>query len=369
MAPPVTELFAGIGFSEVLRRKLGLPSAGLELDEATCATRLGAGHFTVQGDVTQMSPQQYAGTGALVAGPPCPPFGKSGRKLGLTDLPLVHQAIDDLARGRDTRAQHGAGCLDPRSILTAEPVRWLHALRPEWVVLEQVPSVLPVWEHVAEILHGWGYSAVAGVLHAEQHGAGQARPRAILVANRARGVSLPAPTHGPGLLPAASMADVIGWGYTQRPSPAVTGGGVYTGGAEPFGNGSRQAMRKVMGTDAWLDRKPLCAQCAEEEPDDEATEELEPDDEQEQAEPEPCKHLRPTVAEGAALQGFRPSLRFCGKSGQQYLQVGNSVPAALALAAVRAASGIQERRAHNREPVRAYGPGDQTEISTCGWTA
>ncbi len=335
MAPQVTEIFAGIGFSEVLR-PLGLTGTGLELDPAACATRLGAGHFTVECDVTAHPTAPYTGTAGLIGGPPCPPFGKSGRKLGITDLPLVHQTIGDLARGRDTRALHGAACLDPRSILTAEPVRWLHALRPQWTVLEQVPAVLPVWQHVAEILRGWGYSTAAGVLHAEQHGAGQKRPRAFLLASRVREVALPAPTHGAGLLPPVAMADVIGWGYTQRPSPAVTGGGVYTGGAEPFGNGSRQAMRRAFGTDAWLDRKPLCAQCAEEEKPEEPGEE-------EQKEVLPCPHLRPTVEECALLQGFRPDLVFHGRAGQRYLTVGNSVPAALARAAVCAASGAGER--------------------------
>jgi DNA (cytosine-5)-methyltransferase 1 len=171
VAPQVTEIFAGIGFSEVLR-PLGLSSTGLEMDPAVCATRLGARHWTIECDVTAHPTAPFAGTEGLIGGPPCPPFGKSGRKLGIGDLPLVHQAIDDLARGLDTRAAHGAGCADPRSVLTAEPVRWLHALRPAWVVLEQVPAVLPVWEHVAEILRGWGYSTAVGVLHAEQHGAG-----------------------------------------------------------------------------------------------------------------------------------------------------------------------------------------------------
>lgn len=340
MAPQVAELFAGIGFSEVLR-PLGLRSTGLEMDPATCATRLGARHWTRECDVTRYPTEPFTGTRGLIGGPPCPPFGKSGRKLGITDLPLVHEAIDDLARGRDTRAVYAAGCLDPRSILTAEPMRWLHALHPEWVILEQVPAVLPVWEHYGRILETWGYRTSAGVLHAEQHGAGQKRPRAIFLASRVRDVALPAPTHGPGLLPPVSMADVIGWGYTRRPSPAVTGGGVYTGGAEPFGNGSRQAMRKAFRTDAWQDRRPLCAQCAEaEEPDVEPGEEQ---DEEREDEVQPCAHLRPTVAECAALQGFRPDLVFQGKSGQQYLQVGNAVPKALALAAVRAASGVGER--------------------------
>ncbi|KMS79570.1 hypothetical protein ACH49_12125 [Streptomyces leeuwenhoekii] len=305
--------FAGIGWTEALAA-LGMRDIGLELDWAACRTRIAAGHATIQCDVTQYPTAPFKGhTTRKIDSPPCPGFGKSGKKLGLLDLPLVHQAIDDLARGRDTRAAIGAACLDPRSILTAEPMRWHHDLRPEWIAMEQVPSVLPVWQQYAQILTSWGYSAAAGVLDAADYGLGQRRPRAVLIASRAREVTLPAPTHGgPGQPPLVSMADVVGWGYTRRPAPSVTGGGTYTGGAEPFGNGTRQAMKRAMSTAAWRDR-------------------------------EGAQHLRPTVRECAALQGFRPGLHFHGTQGQQYLQVGNAVPLPLADAGSRADDGVGER--------------------------
>ncbi|MFI0929649.1 DNA cytosine methyltransferase [Streptomyces sp. NPDC021012] len=302
------DLFAGIGWAEGIP-PLGLTETGLELAPAACSTRRAAGHHTVQGDLTQAAPAAYRGVPGFIGSPPCPGFGKSGRKLGLRDLPHVHQAIDDLSSGRDTRAALNAQCLDPRSVLTAEPMRWLHELRPEWVCMEQVPSVLPVWEHYARILTTWGYSTTTAVLDAADYGLGQRRPRAILIASRTRDVAMPAATHGPGLLPYTAMADVIGWGYTQRPAPTVTGGGTATGGAEPFGNGTRQAMRRVIGTPAWKDRAGIA-------------------------------HLRPTIAECAALQGFRPGLPLQGRQGEQYLIVGNAVPPPLATAVVSAASGI-----------------------------
>jgi DNA (cytosine-5)-methyltransferase 1 len=308
----ITDLFAGIGWAEGLG-PLGLHETGLELAPAACATRRAAGHATVQGDVTAMNPADHHGTRGLIGSPPCPGFGKSGKKLGLRDLPHVHQAIDDLAAGRDTRAELHAQCLDERSILTAEPMRWLHALRPEWVALEQVPSVLPVWEHYARVLDAWGYSTDTAVIDAADYGLGQRRPRAVLVASRTGEAMLPAPTHGPGLLAYTSMANVIGWGYTQRPAPTVTGGGTATGGAEPFGNGTRQAMRRHIGTPLWKDRE--------------------------------LGHLRPTIAECAALQGFRPGLRLQGRQGEQYLIVGNAVPPPLATAVVAAAAGITQHAA------------------------
>lgn len=192
-------------------------------------------------------------------------------------------------------------------------MRWHYDLMPEWIALEQVPSVLPLWQQYAEVLDRWGYSTAAGVLDAAHFGLGQQRKRAVLVASRTAEVSLPTSTHGGlGQPPLAAMAEVIGWGYTQRPAPAVTGGGTYTGGAEPFGNGTRQAMKRHIGSPLWR--------------------------------PRDVQHLRPTVAECAALQGFRPGLEFHGRTGQQYLQVGNAVAVPFATAVIAAAAGLPVSR-------------------------
>lgn len=255
--------FAGIGWTEALAAR-GQHDTGLELNAAACHTRRAAGHRTIRCDVTQY---------------PTWPF-----------------------KGRNVK-----------KIDTAEPMRWHYDLQPEWIAMEQVPSVLPVWQQYATILRRWGYSTAAGVLNAADYGLGQTRKRAVLLASRVGDVQLPAPTHGGLGQPAhVAMADVVGWGYTHRPAPSVTGGGTYTGGAEPFGNGTRQAMRRVMGTAAWRERN--------------------------------VPHLRPTVAECAALQGFRPGLEFRGGAGQQYLQVGNAVPPPLADAVLTAVGAFTEQQ-------------------------
>ena len=73
---------------------------------------------------------------------------------------------------------------------------------------------------------------------------------------------MPTPTHSryysrdpkrldPGVLPWVSMADALGWGMDARPSMTVCGGGTDTGGAEPFGNGSRVGMRRELAADRW----------------------------------------------------------------------------------------------------------------------
>lgn len=300
--------FAGIGWSEALPPASS--EIGLELNWEACRTRIAAGHRTIQCDVTAYPTWPFKGrTTGKIDSPPCPGFGKSGKGLGLLDLPLVHQAVEDLSRGKDTRARLHAACLDERSILTAEPMRWHYDLQPRWIAMEQVPSVLPVWEQYASILQRWGYSAAAGVLDAADYGLPQHRRRAVLIASHLQDVTLPAPTHGgPGQPPFVSMAAAIGWGYTDRPAPTVTGGGTATGGAEPFGNGTRQGMRRAIGSDRWADRG--------------------------------IRSLTPTVAECAALQGFRPGLQFHGGKGQQHLIVGNAVPVPLARAVLQAAGAF-----------------------------
>ncbi|MFD3802609.1 DNA cytosine methyltransferase [Streptomyces sp. NPDC058619] len=302
-------LFAGIGWAEGLNT-LGLTELGLELATPACRTRAAAGHPTVQCDVAAYPTAPFTGrTNGIIASPPCPGFGKSGKGLGLLDLPLVHQAVSDLAAGHDTRTTLNGACRDPRSILTAEPMRWLHALRPAWICMEQVPSVLPVWEQYAAILRSWGYSADTAVIDAAHYGLPQNRLRAILTASRNTDARIPAPTHGgPGQPAQQVMADAIGWGYTQRPAPTVTGGGTATGGAEPFGNGTRQAMRRAHGTSLWADRG--------------------------------IRSLTPTIAECATLQGFRPGLPWQGGKGEQHLIVGNAVPPLLAAHIAAAAAGI-----------------------------
>jgi DNA (cytosine-5)-methyltransferase 1 len=188
--------------------------------------------------------------------------------------------------------------------------------------MEQVPAVMPLWQHYARVLRGWGYSVDTGVLNAADHGLAQVRKRAVLVASRVREVLLPAPTHGTGLLPHLTMAGAIGWGYTRRPSPTLTGGGTYTGGPEPFGNGTRQAMRKAMLRDGeWAERG--------------------------------LPHLRPTVAEAAVLQGFPVGYPWFGRAGQVFQQCGNAIPVPLAAAVLAAATGIPLR---DRTPVLAAVP-------------
>ncbi|MFD4942259.1 DNA cytosine methyltransferase [Streptomyces sp. NPDC058409] len=192
----------------------------------------------------------------------------AGKRLGLVDQPLVHQAVEDLAAGRDTRHRLLGACRDPRSLLAAEPMRYLHALHaagePEWVAMEEVPDVLPLWKQYAAILRAWGFSVWCGVLNAADYGVPQTRKRAILLASRVRTVQPPPPTHaqvsepeslfGPGRAGWVSMAEALGWGATDRPVPTVCAGGGPGGGPEPFPSGSRKTLSNARDRGTWTPR-------------------------------------------------------------------------------------------------------------------
>lgn len=242
---------------------------GLEWDEWACKTRWAAGQLTIRTDVAMYPAWPFVGrTHGLIASPPCQAWSMAGKRLGLLDQPLVHEAVEDLAAGRDTRNRLLSACRDERSLLAAEPMRYLYALNmvgePEWVAMEEVPDVLPLWKHYAVVLRRWGYSVWTGILNAADYGVPQTRRRAILLASRVRAAQPPTPTHaqfgepeslfGPGRAQWVSMAKALGWGATDRPVPTVCAGGGPGGGPEPFPSGSRKTLSDARERGTWTPR-------------------------------------------------------------------------------------------------------------------
>jgi DNA (cytosine-5)-methyltransferase 1 len=317
---------AGPGGWSVAAAALGIREVGIELDPWACATRAAAGHLTMRADVAALSLRRMAGkVPGLIFSPPCGTFSAAGKGEGRSDMPLIHQALDDLAVGRDTRRQLAAACSDPRTPLVVEPLRYALAIHPQWIALEQVPAVLPGWQHCRDLLQCAGYSGWTGVLNGPDFGLGQQRRRAVLIASRVREVAPPAPTHseaggcdllGNYMPPWRTMAEDLGWGYMRRPSPTVTGGGTATGGAEPFGNAARKAMRAVMA-DPGLWTPKLDG-----------------------ADTKTASHIHLGQADAARLQGFPDGYPFQGLKGQVALQVGNAFPPPMALNVLSAATGI-----------------------------
>ncbi|WP_405595449.1 DNA cytosine methyltransferase [Streptomyces sp. NBC_01092] len=277
----VLDLFAGPGGWSHALSVLGVRDIGLEWDEWACKTRAAQGQLTIRTDVAMYPVWPFLGkTTGLIASPPCQAWSMAGKRLGLVDQPLVHQAVADLAAGRDTREQLLGACADERSLLAAEPMRYLHALNtlgePEWVVLEEVPDVLPLWRQYAAILRTWGFSVWTGILNAADYGVPQTRKRAILLASRIRTAEPSPPTHaqtaepeslfGPGRARWVSMAEALGWGRTDGPVPTVCAGGGPGGGPEPFPSGSRKTLTDARDRGTWTphpDSETVVASCKE----------------------------------------------------------------------------------------------------------
>ncbi|MFJ3289943.1 DNA cytosine methyltransferase [Streptomyces sp. NPDC086669] len=372
----IVDLFRGPGgWSEGLRM-LGLADIGLEWDTAAARTSHAAGHLGIQCDVAQYPTALFAGriTG-LIASPPCQAWSRAGKRGGLEDQPLVTQTVHDLAHGRDNRTQVRAACKDERSLLAAEPMRWLYDLRPEWVCMEEVPDVLPLWKQYALYLQQWGYSTWCGILNAADYGVPQTRRRAILIASRVRAVTAPAPTHakdpaddlfGDRLEPWVSMAEALGWteGLTvntrgerktpggnefpaDRPSWALTEktrSWVLRSGQSIAGEGraERQPHEPAVTITgradlcAWVHDRPATTVCATDRISPPGHRNRDAGGESQFASPDT---VRITVAEAAVLQSFRPDYPFQGTKSKQFEQVGNAVPPLLAAHIVAVATG------------------------------
>jgi DNA (cytosine-5)-methyltransferase 1 len=348
----IIDLFSGPrGWTEGLRM-LGLSDVGLELDTDAARTSQNAGHWTIQCDVTQYPTSPFTDRKPkMIASPVCTPFSQAGKQDGLADLHLVYQAVHDLAHGRDTRAQLKGACKDKRSILAAEPMRWLHDLRPEWVSMEQVPAVLPLWQQYAGILRGWGYSVWTGILNAADYGLPQTRKRAILIASRTRPVTAPDPTHGENTetdlfgasrLPWLSMAQALdfepGLRINTRGNRRTSGGNEFPadGLSWTLTEKARSwwVLRQGKRTNATVRRidQPAATLVAGHARHDYQWVKVDG-----QADLEKRALLIP---EAAVLQGFRPDYPFHGSESKQFLQIANAVPPLLAAHVASSASGV-----------------------------
>ncbi|MFC9495184.1 DNA cytosine methyltransferase [Streptomyces sp. NPDC056982] len=381
----VLDLFAGPGGWSQGLRDLGMSDVGIEIEPAACATRTAAGHTTIRADVAAYPTAPLRGkvTG-LIASPPCQTFSAAGLRAGNDDIDLCHQGLDDLARRRDTRTALGSACADPRSLLVLEPLRYALDLRPEWIALEEVPAVAPLFAHLTALLRALGYSVWTGVVNAADYGVPQTRRRALLLASRTRTATPPEPTHaktpgpgtlfGPALAPWVTMADALGWGATDRPTPTVTAGGGKNGGPEPFPSSARKALLDAQQRGTWIlhtnrNQQPdgsrqttdphsapaptFTAKAGGQwvlKHSNRGNATIRRTDEpaatlvfghasndvswhpQTPAGPEP---VRISVQEAAALQTFPPGYPFQGTKTRQFEQIGNAVPPLLATAALR----------------------------------
>lgn len=265
---------------------------GIEINPDACATATAAGHERLCADVTALDPAMFAPVTGLIGGPPCPPWSTTGRHGGRADQAAVADRMTAFAHGRTPARVDWA---DPRSAVTAEPLRYAAVLRPVWIVLEQVPAVLPLWQHAATLLQGMGYRTWCGVLAAHHYGVPQTRRRAFLTARRDGRPTLPPIPR----VQAMSMADALGWSGAVLVSNYGTGGDPKRRGQRPM-TGPAFTMTGKCGRNKW--RFP-----------DGTTRPL-------------------TVAEAGILQGFPADYPWQGGATSRQQQVGDAVPPPLAAA-------------------------------------
>lgn len=113
------DLFCGGGGAGLAMKRLGLEPVGVDQDkEALSVYRQAVGN-AVRGDVTQIEPESLGVAPWLIwASPPCQPWSEGRRNQGLL-------------WGFDL--EEGA--------LLLEPARWAEALKPTWVVVENVDGL------------------------------------------------------------------------------------------------------------------------------------------------------------------------------------------------------------------------------------
>lgn len=221
-SPLILSLFSGAGGMDVAAHGLGFRTIGLELEKSLARITSAAGHDVYLADVREITAEPGRFTG-LQGGPPCQTFSLTGTGEGRQHIEMICAlahlgGLDDLQEfALETPASYG---------LVLEPLRFaLEAYEAgspfEFVALEQVPPVLPIWEATAKRFASLGYGTDVGVLKAEQFGVPSTRRRAVMVARLRdpESVRLPKPIHrayskgtswnGAGLLPWVSMAEVL----------------------------------------------------------------------------------------------------------------------------------------------------------------
>lgn len=352
------DLFAGPGGWDLAARRLGLRVMGIEHDRAAHLTRRAAGFHTIRDGVENWGPRNFPNAIGLIGSPPCPTFSAAGKGSGRRELDAVLNGIRRLGSGLEPDHQWH----DERTGLTLEPMRWVvegvRSGRPfRWVALEQVPTVLPVWEAMADELRQMGYGVATGNLQAEQYGVPQTRKRAVLIARLDGPADLPEPTHSrfhtrdrarldPGVLPWVSMAQALGWeasamvrsNYGTGGDPAARGERVAT---EPSATVTGKVDRNVVlrqsamanATD-WVHERPATTVVGSFSPDTIAAPgyRVTVTDGSRQNAP---GSVRVSVQEAAVLQSFPADFPWQGSRTKQYQQVGNAIPPLLAEAVLR----------------------------------
>jgi len=341
----IVDLFAGPGGWDVGYRNWCLknPSeslqdlVGVELDKSACLTRAAAGLLTIRGDVTSVMPEHSLSepVQGLIASPPCQSFSQAGKRSGSSEMSKVLEALT-------CGTQHSF--TDPRTELVLAPMRWIETLEPEWVAMEQVRPVLPIWEAYEVALQALGYSTWSGVLNAADFGVPQTRKRAFFLASRVADTKCPEPTHSKKpvltmegeLLPWVTMAEALGWDENSvvntRGNRTTIGGNEFDVDQPSWALTGRTRSWKVKASPAevpddkfkWVFSRPSTTIVGSFSPDVCAPPTYrKPGDGPRQNQP---GAVTITLEEALVLQSFPPDYPLQGSRTAKFRQVGDAVP-------------------------------------------
>lgn len=290
---------------------------GVDFDADAVATARAAGHRRIHADVRDVRDHQWGDLDGYTAGPPCQTFSTAGGGSGRRALAHLTTAAYEVASGTlpERAVAHVADeTLDERSVMVLEPLLVIARHRPGWVMLEQVPAVLPIWERYAEILEErWGYNVSTGVLRAEQFDVAQTRRRAILVASLEGKARLPQPTHSAycPTFPSRVDLDLAHW---KSSGDALGEHGFeivsnYGTGGDPKARGRRASWQPAAAITGRAGRNRIHRAGGG------------------------WDHM--TTTEAAILQSFPADYPWKGRKGSQYQQIGNATPPRLSAAIIR----------------------------------
>lgn len=197
--PTVIDLFCGAGgLSEGFRQAGFQVLVGQDFDVAAGETFLSthAGASFLGGPIQAVEPEDLLLAGGahageidvIVGGPPCQGYSVYNHRRG------VH---------------------DPRAGLFKQYLRIVAALRPRWLVMENVSGLTSIANggiirEIESEMGRLGYHVGWKILKAEEFGVPQERRRIFFIANRIGApIEFPKPTHGPGLTPFVTIWDAI----------------------------------------------------------------------------------------------------------------------------------------------------------------